>query len=64
MSHDAAELSALSSAVDDFVRRVTAIADRYEGTPRDDLLAVLYDAERLLVQAARSLTKAERALGR
>jgi hypothetical protein len=64
MSSDAAELSALSSAIDDLVHRVTVIAGRHDGTPRDDLVATLYDAERLLVQAARSLTKAVRALGR
>jgi len=57
MSSSAAELSSLATALDELTRRVTAIADRYAGASRDDLATALYQVERALVGASRSLAK-------
>ena len=63
MSADRAELSALTTAVEDLAVRVTRMTERYSTGARDDVLAALEDSERALVQAARRLTIALRALG-
>lgn len=57
MSSSAAELSSLATALEELTRRVTAIADGYAGSRRDDLAAELYHVERALVGASRSLAK-------
>ncbi len=62
MNADRAELSALTTAVEDLAKRVTSITERYSTGARDDVLAALEDAERALVQASRRLTIALRAL--
>jgi hypothetical protein len=62
MNADRAELSALTTAVEDLAKRVTSITERYSSGVRDDVLAALEDAERALVQASRRLTIALRAL--
>ena len=62
MNADRAELSALTTAVEDLTKRVTSITERYSSGVRDDVLAALEDAERALVQASRRLTIALRAL--
>lgn len=52
---DSAQLSSLSTALDDLTERITALADGYQGTPRDDVASDLYDVERNLHAAARRL---------
>lgn len=52
-----AQLSSLSTVVDELVARVTALADRYSGTERDDLAHDLYEVERSLKEARRRLAK-------
>jgi hypothetical protein len=55
---DAAELSSLTTTLREVEDRIAAIARHHEGTPRDDLLAALYEAERNLRAASRSLARA------
>jgi Mg2+ and Co2+ transporter CorA len=52
---DSAQLSALSTSLSDLVDRVTRLADRYQGSPREDVAADLYDVERHLQAADRRL---------
>ena len=54
-SADRAELSALTTAVEELTKRITLIIERYSGGVRDDVLAALEGAERALVQASRRL---------
>lgn len=63
-SADQAELSALTTAVDELAKRVTRITERYMSGARDDVLAALEDAERSLLVASRRLSVAARALAR
>ena len=58
MPSDAAELSSIATAVTEIETRVEAIARRYEGSKRDDVLHVLYEAERQLRATIRSLERA------
>jgi Mg2+ and Co2+ transporter CorA len=55
MSLDTARLSSLSTALDDLARRVTELADQYQGSPREDVAADLYEVERHLIAASRRL---------
>ena len=57
MPSPAAELSSLSTALEELSQRVTAIADDYAASKRDDLASELYHAERALVSARRSLAR-------
>jgi hypothetical protein len=52
---DSAQLSSLSTALDDLARRVTDLAEHYHGSPRDDVAADLYEVERHLHIATRRL---------
>ena len=61
-SADRAELSALTTAVEEQTKRVTLIIERYSSGTRDDVLAALEGAERALVQASRRLEVATRSL--
>ena len=63
MGADRAELSALTTAVEDLATRVTRMTERYSTGSRDDVVAALEEAERALLQASRRLTVAVRALG-
>ena len=54
----AAELSSLATALDELITRVTAIADRFSGTTRDDVATDLFEVERSLQGASRRLGKA------
>jgi hypothetical protein len=56
MELDAAQLSSLSTGLHGLVERITAIADGFQGTPREDVAADLYDVERHLKAAHRRLT--------
>ena len=51
----AAELSSLTTALEDLTKRVTAMADCYAAQRREDLAGELYAVERQLVNAARRL---------
>ena len=55
MELDAAQLSSLSSSLEQITERVVAIADQFSGAPREDLAADLYDVERHLNAANRRL---------
>ncbi|CAN5163718.1 hypothetical protein BH18ACT4_BH18ACT4_02180 [soil metagenome] len=57
MDSDRADLSSVATALDDLTTRVTEVADRYNGTARDDLAADLYEVERALRTAARRLAR-------
>jgi hypothetical protein len=54
---DAAELSSLASLLDDVTRRVTAMAERHAGAGNDEISSPLFDAERALRQAGRTLER-------
>jgi Mg2+ and Co2+ transporter CorA len=55
MSLDTAQLSSLSTALEDLTRRITELADQYQGSPREDVASDLYEIERQLVTATRRL---------
>ena len=55
MPLDTAQLSALSTALEDITKRVTTMADEFQGSPREDVAADLYEVERHLVAATRRL---------
>ena len=57
MTASSAELSSLATALDELTTRITAIADRYASSERDELAADLYAVERALTGAQRRLTK-------
>ena len=55
MPLDVAQLSSLSTALDDLTQRIAAMADDLQGAPREDVAADLYDVERNLQAGARRL---------
>ncbi|MGQ0830551.1 MAG: hypothetical protein ACT4OV_02630 [Microthrixaceae bacterium] len=55
MQLDSAQLSSLATALEDLTRRITRLADGYQGSPREDIAADLYDVERNLQAAQRRL---------
>lgn len=59
---DVAQLSALSTTLDDLSTRISRIAGRYQGTSREDVSHGLYEVERSLLTASRRLTKAMRSM--
>jgi hypothetical protein len=61
---DRAQLSALSSTLDDLNRRITEIAGRYQGSEREDVAQGLYEVERSLAMASRQLAKTMQAMRR
>ena len=60
MESDRAQLSAMESTLEDLTRRVTEIASRYRGSPREDVAHALFDTERALQRAGRQLAKTMR----
>jgi hypothetical protein len=54
-SGDLAELSSISTTLDDILRRIDDISCRYEGTPREDFAVRLRDVERALGSTVRRL---------
>ena len=58
MSREAAELSSLGTTLSELERRLGALGKSYEGTDRDDVVAALFDAERNVRAAARSVERA------
>jgi Mg2+ and Co2+ transporter CorA len=63
MPLDAAALSSISTALDDLTLRITALADSYQASPREDVAADLYEVERSLKTGARRLAAVLRRLG-
>ena len=55
MAIDTAQLSSLSTALDDLARRVTELADEQQGAPREGVAAELSEVERHLAAASRRL---------
>jgi Mg2+ and Co2+ transporter CorA len=55
MPLDTAQLSSLSTALEDLSQRITQLADEYQGSPREDAAADLYEVERHLSAASRRL---------
>ena len=62
MPSDAAELSSLVTTLTDLERRLGQLGQAYEGTDHDDVVAALFDAERTVRAAARSVERARRGL--
>jgi Mg2+ and Co2+ transporter CorA len=52
---ETAQLSSIATALAELTDRVTSIADRYQGSPREDVAAALYEIERNLQTATRKL---------
>jgi len=59
----AAELATIADNVEQYRRRVAALAEPWIGTERDDLVVAIHEAERQLRTAERSLTRAVKAIG-
>jgi hypothetical protein len=55
MPLDAAHLSSLATALDELTQRITALAEDYQASPREDVAADLFEVERSLNVAARRL---------
>ncbi|MDQ2651085.1 MAG: hypothetical protein M3Z03_16215 [Actinomycetota bacterium] len=55
MELDVAQLSSLSSSLDQLTQRITSMAEGFAGAPREDLAADLYDIERHLNAASRRM---------
>jgi hypothetical protein len=53
-----AEIGAIADGVDLYRSRVAGLAEPLTGTPKEDLLAALYEAERSLRTAYRALRRA------
>lgn len=53
-----AELNVLVEQMERYRERVGGLAVPHLGTDRDDLIAVIYEAERAIVSAARTLRRA------
>jgi hypothetical protein len=60
MESDRAQLSAMASTLDDLTARITEMAARYQGSPREDVAQGLYDAERSLRSVNRNVAKVMR----
>jgi hypothetical protein len=58
MPGDAAELSSLATTLSDLERRLGALGKSFEGTDHDDIVAALFDAERNVRAATRSVERA------
>ncbi|HEY5662529.1 MAG TPA: hypothetical protein VIS05_00690 [Ilumatobacter sp.] len=59
-----AELQVIADTVDRQRDRVAAVAEPFLGTDRDDVVAMVLEAERQLLIATRSLRRAIKALDR
>ncbi len=62
MPNDHAEMSAVATALEDLLRRVSAAADRHSTDPDESLAHELYEVERALRTAVRRMTKVIRGL--
>jgi len=57
-SNDAAELSSITSVLEDLQARVVIVADRWREIERDDVAGDLYDVDRSLRNAQRRMRRA------
>lgn len=57
-NHDAAELSSISTVLEDLQIRVVEVADRWRAIDREDVAGDLYDVERSLRNARRRMRRA------
>lgn len=57
-SSDLAELSTLRAQVDDVVKRLVVVAERYDDTADSAIATDLFAAERSLIAARRSIDRA------
>jgi hypothetical protein len=62
VSTDGAELSSISSALEDLAERITAIAERRDDDPDDPVSAGLFEVDRSLRNAVRQLERARNRL--
>ena len=62
MSGDAAELSSLVTTLTELERRLGELGQAYEASDHDDVVAALFDAERTVRAAARSVERARKGL--
>jgi len=61
MESDLAELSTVSTQIEDLIDRVAILAEKYHGSDRDDIAIRLFEVERSLQGAGRNLQSAFRA---
>ena len=59
----ATEISVVSDGLDRYRARIVNLAEPLVGTPQDDLLSALYEAERSIRGAMRALDRAKRLAG-
>ena len=57
MELDVAQLSSLSTTLDQLVTQVAALAEGYQTSPREDVAADLFEVERSLQTAHRRIQK-------
>lgn len=57
------QVSAITSVLDDLTGRVTTLAESLDRQPTEHVAASMYEVERSLRAARRSLARAARALG-
>jgi hypothetical protein len=62
MPGDAAELSSLATTLSELERRLGELGVAFEGTDHDDVVAALFEAERTVRAAGRSVERARKAL--
>ena len=53
-----AEISVIADGIEMYRARVSGLAEPFIGTPQEDLLATLYEAERALRNAHRAMQRA------
>jgi hypothetical protein len=63
VTSDAAELSSITSALEDLAGRITRIAERRDDDPDDPVSAGLFEVDRSLRNAVRQLERARNRLG-
>ena len=61
MPSDEAELSSITTALDELRRRITTLAERNAGTDDESVAQGLFDVERTLGEALRRLARLGRA---
>ncbi len=61
MDSDLAELSSVATQIDELAERIVRVAQRHQGSDRDDIAVRLYEVERSLHGAGRNLQSAVRA---
>jgi hypothetical protein len=61
MTSDQAELSTVATQIEELVGRIADVAERHRGTEHDDVSIRLFEVERSLISASRSLQSAQRA---